>query len=136
MKKIRFVGDSLLHRMDVKKMKVSNIHSVKLTKRGDNLMGSMSRCKNYVAKHSDVILDVVLVAGTNDLSLKLVAGTNDLSKKNSCPDDLINALDSALTDLTQFSNVQHVFIRKIPPRLDFHNINNKVSEFKSAISTF
>ena len=33
-RKIPFVGDSLLHRMDVKKMKVSDIHSVKLTKGG------------------------------------------------------------------------------------------------------
>ena len=39
-----------------------------------------------------------------------------------------------LTDLTHFSNVQHVFICKIPPRLDFHNINNKVSEFNSLLS--
>ena len=107
-RKSLFVGDSLLHRMDVKKMKVSNIHSVKLTKRGDNLTGSMSRCGNYVAKHNDVILDVVLLADTNDLS-----------NKNSCPEDLINDLDSALTDLTHFSNVQHVFICKIPPRLDY-----------------
>ena len=67
--------------MDVKKMKVSNIHSVKLTKRGDNLMGSMSHCRNYVAKHNDVIVDVVLLAGTNDLS-----------NKHSCPADLINDL--------------------------------------------
>ena len=102
-------------------MKVSDIHSVKLTKRGDNLTGSLSRCRNYVAKHSDEIPDVVLLAGTNDLS-----------NKNSCPEDLIN-LDSALTDLTHFSNVQHVFICKIPPRLDFHNINNKVSEFNSLL---
>ena len=57
-------------------MKVSNIHSVKLIKRGDNLTGSMSRCRNYVAKHSDEILDVVLLAGTNDLS-----------NKNSCPEE-------------------------------------------------
>ena len=122
-RKILFVGDSLPHRMDVKKMKVSDIHSVKLTKRGDSLTGSMSRCRNYVAKHSDEILDVVLLAGTNDLS-----------NKNSCPEDLIKDLDSALTDLTHFSNVQHVFICKIPPRLDFHNINNKVSQFNSLLS--
>ena len=98
-RKILFVGDSLLHRMDVKKMKVSDIHSVKLTKRGDSLTGSMSRCRNYVATHSDEILDVVLLTGTNDLS-----------NKNSCPEDLIKDLDSALTDLTHSCNVQHVFI--------------------------
>ena len=80
-RKILFVGDSLLHRMYVKKMKVSDTQSVKLTKSGDNLAGSVSRCKNYFAKHSDVIVDVVLLAGTNDLSIK-----------NSCPEDLINDL--------------------------------------------
>ena len=104
-------------------MKVSDIHSEKLTKRGDNLTGSMSRCRNYVTKHSDEVLDIVLLAGTNDLS-----------NKNSCPEDLIKDLDSALTDLTHFSNIQHVFICKIPPRLDFHNISNKVSEFNSLLS--
>ena len=83
----------------------------------------MSRCKNNVAKHNDVILDVVL-PGWYKRSLK----------KNSFPEDLINDLDSALADLTQFSNVQHVFICKIPPRFDFHNINNKVSEFNSLLS--
>ena len=48
-------------------MKVSDIQSVKLTKRGDNLMGSMSQCKKYVAKYSDAKLDIILLAGTNDL---------------------------------------------------------------------
>ena len=104
-------------------MKVSDIHSVKLIKRGDNLTGSMSCCRNYVAKHSDVILYVVLPAGTNDLS-----------NKNYCPEDLIKDLANALTDPTHFSNVQQVFICKIPPHLDFHNINNKVSEFNSLLS--
>ena len=42
-------------------------------------------------------------------------------------------ISPALTDLTHFSNVQHVFICKIPPRLDFHNINNKVCEFNSLL---
>ena len=104
-------------------MKVSDIHSVKLNKRGDNVTGSLSRCRSYVEKHSDEVLDVVLLAGTDDLS-----------NKNSCPEALIKGLDSALTDLTHFSNVQHVFICKIPSRLDFHNINNKVSEFNSLLS--
>ena len=64
----------------------------------------------------------------------LEKSTYDFSNKNSCPEDLINDLDGPLTDLTQFSNVQHIFICKIPPRLDFHNINNKVSEFNSLLS--
>ena len=47
---------------------------------------------------------------------------------------MINDLDSALTDLTHFSNVQHVFICGIPSRLDVHNIDNKVTEFNSLLS--
>ena len=93
--------------MDIKKMKVSNVHSVKLTKRGDNLTGFMSRCRNHVAKHNNVILDVVLLAGTNDLS-----------NKNSCPEDLINDLDSVLTDLTHFSNVHTLYkLYAVPVRI-------------------
>ena len=36
--------------------------------------------------------------------------------------------------ILQFSNVQHVFSCKIPPRLYFHNTKNKVNEFNSLIS--
>ena len=47
-------------------MKVGNIPAVILTKRGDNLSNAISRCKNFASKHSDRLLDVVLLAGTND----------------------------------------------------------------------
>ena len=70
---------------------------------------------NFVGKHSDQLIDVVLLAGTNDLAIRGVS-----------PDDLIDKLDKSLTDLKHFDNVQHVFLCKIPARFDSYNINSKV----------
>ena len=80
-RKVLIAGDSLLNRMYISKMKVSDIPSVNLTKRGDNLSGTISRCINYASKHSSETLDVVLLAGTNDLSNRRVS-----------PEKLINTL--------------------------------------------
>ena len=110
-RKVLIAGDSLLNRMYISKMKVSDIPSVKLTKRGDNLSGTISRCINYASKHNSETLNVVLLAGTNDLSNRSVS-----------PEKLINTLDSSLKELKQFNNVHHVFLCKIPPRFDFHNV--------------
>ena len=43
-RKVVITGDSLLDRIHIKRMKVNDIPSVKLTKRGDNLRGSIARC--------------------------------------------------------------------------------------------
>ena len=118
---IVIVGDSLLHRIQINKMKVGNIPAVKLTKRGDNLSNAISRCKNFASKHSDRILDVVLLAGTNDLSDRRIT-----------PEKLIDKLAS-LTELKQFSNVNQIFICKIPARFDFQSINHKVSQFNQLL---
>ena len=48
-RKIVIAGD-LLQRINIKKMKVNNTPAVKLTKPGDNLSGSISRCINFVGK--------------------------------------------------------------------------------------
>ena len=109
--------------MYISKMKVSDIPSVKLTKRGDNLSGTISRCINYASKHSSETLDVVLLSGTNDLSNRSVS-----------PEKLINTLDSSLKELKQFNNVHHVFLCKIPPRFDFHNVNIKVNQYNNILS--
>ena len=122
-RKVLIAGDSLLNRMYISKMKVSDIPSVKLTKRGDNLSGTISRCINYASKHSSETLDVVLLAGTNDLSNRSVS-----------PEKLINTLDSSLKELKQFNNVHHVFLCKIPPRFDFHNVNIKVNQYNNILS--
>ena len=97
---IVITGDSLLHRMNIHKMNVNNISTVKLTKKGDTFSGSTARCINFVGKHSNQLIDIVLLAGTNDL------GVN--------PDDLIDKLDKSLTNLTRFDNVHHVFLCKNP----------------------
>ena len=122
-RKVLIAGDSLLNRMYISKMKVSDIPSVKLTKRGDNLSGTISRCINYASKHNSETLDVVLLAGTNDLSNRSVS-----------PEKLINTLDSSLKELKQFNNVHHIFLCKIPPRFDFHNVNIKVNQYNNILS--
>ena len=33
----------------------------------------------------------------------------------------------------QFDNVRYIFLCKIPPRLDHHNLNNKVSHFNQLL---
>ena len=103
-------------------MKVNNSSTVKLTKKGDTINDFIARCINFVGKHSDQLIDVVLLAGTNDLAIR---GVN--------PDDLIDKLDKSLTDLKRFDNVQHVFLCKIPARFDLHNINSKVSHFNELL---
>ena len=79
-------GDSLLHRINSRRMMVNKIPSVKLTKRGDNLSGMVSRLTTYISKHSNVHLDIVLMAGTNDLS-----------KCDVTPEVLIKELDNSIT---------------------------------------
>ena len=116
------VGDSLLHRIQINKMKVGNIPAVKLTKREDTLSNAISRCGNFAGRHSDRLLDVVLLTGTNDLSDRRIT-----------PEKLIDKLYASLTELKQFSNVNQIFIRKIPARFDFQSINHKVSQFNQLL---
>ena len=84
--KIVIAGDSLLHRINSGKMTVNKIPSVKLTKIGANLSGTVSRSTTYISKHSNVHLDIVLMACTNDLS-----------KRDVTPEVLIQELDDAIT---------------------------------------
>ena len=119
---IVIVGDSLLPSIQVNKMKVGNTPAVKLTKRGDNLSNAISRCRNFAGRHIDRLPDVVFMAGTNDLSDRRIT-----------PGKLIDKLDASITELKQFSNVNQIFICKIPARFDFQGINNKVSEFNQLL---
>ena len=114
-RKIVIAGDSLLHRINSRKMMVNKIPSVKLTKRGYNLSGTVSRLTTYISKHSNVHLDIVLMAGTNDLS-----------ERDVTPEVLIKELDDSITVIKRFSNVGQIFLCKIPQRFDHHNINTKV----------
>ena len=68
-RKILVAGDSLLHRMNQSKMNVGNIESIKLTERGDNLEGTFHLTQNFVSRRAKTDFDIVVLAGTNDLSL-------------------------------------------------------------------
>ena len=116
--KVLIAGDSLLHRMNASKMKVCDTPSVRLTKKGDSLAGTMARVKDYLSRYQNVKADLVLLAGTNDLSSRSVS-----------PEILISSLENSITELKEFSNLQQIFICKIPPRFDFHNVNSKVTRY-------
>ena len=77
---ILIAGDSLLYRIKPNKLKVGDIPSVKLTKKGDRLSGTIGRCRNFLSKHADERIDLVLLAGTNDLTSRHVS-PEDLKKK-------------------------------------------------------
>ena len=121
-RKIIIAGDSLLHQVNCRKMKVANIPTVKLTKRGDSLAGTVSRSRNFISKHVKEHLDIVILAGTNDLTRRDVS-----------PESLIEELDSSITELKQFSNLDNVFICKIPARLDRSLINRKVALYNELL---
>ena len=65
----RILSTSLhyVHRMNTKKMNVGNIPSIKLTKPGHTLEESVCCVCDYLSKHCDLVLNIVLLAGTNDL---------------------------------------------------------------------
>ena len=122
-RKIVIAGDSLLHRLNSRKTKVNNILSIRLTKRGDNLSGTVSRLSAYIGKDNNQQLDIVLLAATNDLS-----------KRDVSSEDLMKELDDSITELKRFSNVGQIFLCKIPPRFDHHNINTKVCLFSELLA--
>ena len=121
-RKIVIAGDSLLHRMNTSKMSVNDIPSVKITKKGDSLVGSINRAKNYISRHNN-----------NDIDLVLLAGTNDLSSRNASPELLIKTLDDQITELKGFNNLGHIFLCKIPHRFDSHVVNAKVVRFNELL---
>ena len=121
-RRIIIVGNSLLHRMNPRKLKVNGIPVVKLTKPGGCFSGALSRCTNYVAKHNNSPFDVVLLAGTNDLS-----------KREVKPEDLIENLGKSLTELKRIQNVNEIFLCKIPPRCDYVSINTKVKLYNQLL---
>ena len=62
-----------------------------------------------------------------------MAGTNDLTRRDVSPESLIEELDSSITELKQFSNLDNVFIYKIPARLDRSLINRKVALYNELL---
>ena len=65
---ILFAGDSLPNRMSIKRTNVGNYRSVKLTKPGGSLDGTVKRVRNKLSKQCNTKANVVLLAGTNDLN--------------------------------------------------------------------
>ena len=65
---ILFAGDSLFSRMSIKRMNIGNYCSVKLMKPAGSLDGTVNRVRNHLSKHCNTKANVVLLAGTNDLS--------------------------------------------------------------------
>ena len=121
-RKILIAGDSLLHRLNTRKLKVDDIPSEKLVKKGDRLSGTTTRCGNFLSKHTGEHIDLVLSAGTNDLA-----------SRNASPDELIKKLDESISELTAFQNLHHTFICQLPPRFDFHNVNSNVIRFNELL---
>ena len=80
-RKILIVGDSLLHRIKPNKLKVGDIPSVKLTEKGDRLSGTIGRCRNFLSKQADEHIDLVLLAGTNDLASRHLSPEELIKKK-------------------------------------------------------
>ena len=119
---ILVAGDSLLHRLDVNEMCVEQIKTKKLTKPGDTLNGTFARIKDYASKHSDVQLEVVVLAGTNGLN-----------RRNVTPQSLIDQLVDHIAVLKEFCNVKNIFVCKISPRCDRHVINSKISEYNKLL---
>ena len=79
--------------------KVGDIPSVKLTKKGDRLSGTIGRCRNFLSKHANEHIDLVLLAGTNDLASRHVS-----------PEDLIKKLHESINELTEFHNLLGIYV--------------------------
>ena len=83
-----------MHRLNPRKLKVDDVHSEKLVKKGDKLSGTITRWRNFLRKHTGEHIDLVLLAGTNDLA-----------SRNISPDELIKKLDESISELTSFQNL-------------------------------
>ena len=111
-----------MHRMNTKKMNVGNIPGIKLTKPGDTLEGSVCRARDYLSKHCHQVCNIVLLAGTNDLR-----------KRKCSPKSLLEALDDSINELKSFSNLQDIFLVKLPPRCDIASVNHKVNIYNQLL---
>ena len=118
-----FASDSLPNHMSIKRMNVGNYRSVKLTKPGDSLDGTVSRVRNHLSKHCNTKANVVLLVGTNDLS-----------RRQTTPRKLLDELIDSINELKKFENIKTLFLCKLPPRSDHAVINRKVSEYNDLLS--
>ena len=117
---IIYCGDSLLHRMIAKKMHIGDKKSIKLTKRGDCLEGSINRLCEFLEENPNCKSDIVLLAGTNDLR-----------KHQSSAGSLVDSINK----LKDFDNVKQIFVCKLPPRSDIATVNVKVNLYNQLVSS-
>ena len=120
---ILFAGDSLLNHMSIKRMNVGNYCSVKLTKPGDSLDGTVNRVRNHLSKHCNTKANIVLLAGTNDLS-----------RRQTTPHELLDELIDSVNELQKFTNIKTLFLCKLPPRSDHAVVNRKVCDYNDLMS--
>ena len=73
------------------------------------------RARDYLSKHCDHIFNIVLLAGTID------------------PKSLPEALDDSINEFESFSNLQDVFVVKLPPRCDSASVNHKVNIYNQLL---
>ena len=123
-KVILFVGDSLFHPLDSKRLAVDDVKAIKMAKPGDTLTGICHRTMEFVKQNS----------GTYDVQgIVLLGGTNHLRKRHVTPESLLDVLASSVTKIrTVFAG--KLFVCKIPPRLDFAFVDSKISRFNDLIS--
>ena len=111
--------------MSIKRMNVGNYRGVKLTKPGDNLDGTVNRVRNYLSKYCNTKENVVLLAGTNDLS-----------RRQTTPLKLLDELLNSVKELQKFKNIKTLFLCRLPPRSDHAVINRKVCDFYDLMSQY
>ena len=74
---------------------MEQIKAKKHTKPGITLNGAFARVKDYASKYSDVQLEVVVLAGTNDLN-----------RRNVTTQSLIDQLVDHIAVLKEFCNIK------------------------------
>ena len=121
---IIYCGDSPLHKMIAKKMHVGDKKSIKLTKRGDCLEGSINRLCKFLEENPNCKSDIVLLAGTNDLR-----------KHQSSAESLAGSPVDSINKLKDFVNVKQIFVCKLPRRPDIATVNVKVNLYNQLISS-
>ena len=122
-KVILFVGDSLFHPLDSKRLAVDDVKAIKMAKSEDTLTGICDRTMEFVKQNS----------GTYDVEgIVLLGGTNDLRKRHVTLESLLDVLAASITKIrTVFGG--KLFVCKIPPRLDFAFVDSKISRFNELI---
>ena len=104
-------------------MKVGNIPAVKLREETTSVTPSLD-VKILLAS---IVIDFLMMCYWRGRMIFLIVVTRIT------PEKLTDKLDASLTELKQFSNINQIFICKIPARFDFQSINHQVSQFNQLL---